>query len=186
MDPPDLLSPGAADASVRPARAGDAAAIAAVQARAWQRAYAGVMPAETLRQLTGEQLQPRWNEAVSRPPSSRHAVLVACSGSLVVGFAATAPSADPDAGPQDAELVALEIDPVHQRSGHASRLLSAVASTARDAGFEALRAWCPRDDRPRRQFLESAGLRPDGAHRGMRGDGEQQVAEERLAAALAS
>lgn len=186
VPPPDLLTPGAADASVRPARSADAAAIAAVQERAWRLAYAGLMPDERLRRLTAEQLRPRWTDAVTRPPSARHGVLVACSGSVVVGFAATAPCADPDAGPADAELIALEVDPAHQRSGHASRLLSAAASTVREAGFATLRVWCPVDDQPRRAFLMSAGLRPDGAHRGMRGDGGRQVAEERLAAALPS
>jgi len=97
-----------------------------------------------------------------------------------------APCADPDTGPVDAELVALEVDPAHQRSGHASRLLSAVASTLRERGFGALRVWCPVDDQPRRAFLMSAGLRPDGAYRQLRTDGGKQIAEERLTAALPS
>ena len=41
----DVLAPATADASVRPARPADAAAIGAVQARAWRAAYADVQNA---------------------------------------------------------------------------------------------------------------------------------------------
>ena len=184
VEPSDLLTPGAADASVRPAVAADAGAVAAVQARAWRRAYAAVMPAEAAGRLTADLLLERWTAAVTHPPSDHHHVLVASAGTLVVGFAAVAPSGDPDAGPADAELVALEVDPSQQRHGHASRLLSAVVSTIAPDGFEVLRIWCLTQDEPRRRFLTSAGLRPDGAGRQMRGDGGRRIREERWSAAL--
>jgi ribosomal protein S18 acetylase RimI-like enzyme len=184
---PDVLTPGSADASVRAARAADVSAIAAVQARAWRRAYPGVMPARALQELSAEQLEPHWLLAVTQPPTPRHGVLVACSGHLVVGFAAMGPCADPGMSGTDAELIALEVDPAHQRSGHGSRLLSAVADLLRgDGGFAALRAWCPTADQGRLAFLTSAGLRPDGGRRTLRGDDGVQVDEERLAAALPS
>jgi GNAT superfamily N-acetyltransferase len=179
----DVLAPGAADASVRPARAADADAIGAVQARCWRRAYTGVAPQSVLDQVTGARLAPRWYAAVTDPPSARHAVLVACAGATVVGLAAVAPSGDRDADGADAELVALEVDPAHQRTGHGSRLLAATVDTVRDLGFTVLRVWCPAADEPRRAFLLSAGLRPDGARRQLRGDGDD-VTEERLSAAL--
>lgn len=182
----DVLRPQAADASVRPARGGDADAMGAVQARCWRFAYGGVMPTEALAALTADRLAPSWHAAVTRPPSARHAVLVACAGPTVVGFAALAPSADGDATGGDGELVALEVDPVHQRNGHASRLLAASVDTLRDAGFDTLRVWCPAPDTARRELLVSAGLRPDGARRSLRGAGDTEVTEERLSAALPS
>lgn len=186
-----LGAPGGT-ASVRPARAGDAAAMGAVQARSWRLAYAGVLPTALLRDLTGETLATPWHAAVTQPPTSRHAVLVACAGITVVGLAALGPSTDSDADPVgDAELVALEVDPTHQRAGHGSRLLAAVADSARERGFVTLRAWVPATDAPRRAFLESAGMRGDGARRRLRaaGAGEglgggDEVVQERLAAAL--
>jgi len=183
---PDVLTPGSADASVRPARAADVSAVAAVQVRAWRRAYPGVMPAHTLDQLRPELLEPHWLRAVTQPPTPQHGVLVACSGSVVVGFAAMGPCADPGMSGTDAELIALEVDPSHQRTGHGSRLLSAVADTLRGDGFGALRVWCPVADQGRLAFLTSAGLRPDGGRRSLRGDDGAQVDEERLAAALPS
>ncbi|MGN6325941.1 MAG: hypothetical protein ACTHM3_08285, partial [Pseudolysinimonas sp.] len=67
----DLLRPSAADAAVRPARSGDAAAIGSVQARAWGRAFGAVVGA-----LDPQVLAEAWADAVSAPPSPLHAVLV--------------------------------------------------------------------------------------------------------------
>jgi GNAT superfamily N-acetyltransferase len=182
----DVLTPGAADASVRPAQAADADAMGAVQARSWRQAYADVAPREVLDRLDGAALAPHWRTAVTEPPTHRHTVLVACSGSAVVGFAAAAPSPDRDAVPEDAELVALEVDPAHQRAGHASRLLAASVDTLRERGFTALRVWCPAPDEARHSFLMSAGLRPDGARRDLRAEGGATTTEVRLSAALGS
>jgi len=160
-----VLAPGAADATVRVARPGDTPAMGAVQLRSWRRSYAGLLPEAALAGLSTGQLAAGWDRAVSAPPTARHAVLVACAGPIVVGLGAVGPSGDGDAAPTDAELVALEVDPAHQRLGHGSRLLAAVADTAREHGFTALRAWVPASDDARRAFLESAGMRPDGGRR---------------------
>ena len=196
METGDLLTPGAADASVRPAQVSDVRAMAAVQVRSWRRSYAGLLPDHLLDSLSGEQMATGWQAAVIEPPSARHAVLVACAGPAVVGLAALAPSGDVDAGDGDAELVALEVDPMHQRVGHGSRLLAAVVDTARERAFSTLRVWVPAGDAARRDFLTSAGLRPDGARRRLRPDGPDsptgepagpdatEVVEERMAAAL--
>jgi GNAT superfamily N-acetyltransferase len=185
----DLLAPGAAQASVRPARAADADAIGAVQVRCWRQEYAGVLPARVLDRLREAEFATTWRAAVGAPPSPRHAVLVACAGAAVVGFAALAPSTDADATLADAELVALEVDPAQQRGGHGSRLLAAVADAARERGFTALRAWVRHGDEPRRAFLTAAGPRPDGARRRLRpagtaACGEVELVEERLVAGL--
>jgi GNAT superfamily N-acetyltransferase len=170
-----------ATTSVRPARAGDVPAVAAVHARAWRSAYTGLLDPETLAALTPEALAEAWRAAVTRPPSPRHAVLVAVSDDLVVGFAAVAPSEDGDAGERDGELVALAVDPAHQRAGHGSRLLSAATDHLRESGFTGVTSWTPAADEPRRAFLASAGLRPDGATRSYAG---RELAEVRYAAEL--
>jgi ribosomal protein S18 acetylase RimI-like enzyme len=181
----DVLGRRAADASVRPASVADTAAIGAVQARCWRAAYTGLAPHEALDRLDAAALADRWRAAVTAPPSPRHAVLVACTGSTVVGFAALAPSTDADAADTDAELVALEVDPLHQRAGHGSRLLAASVDTLRESRFSDLRVWCPDPDEARHAFLVSAGLRADGASRELSGDGAS-VTERRLSAALGS
>lgn len=184
MQTGDVLGPATADASVRPARPADAAAIGAVQARAWRAAYADVLDADALASLTDDAVAARWHDAVSAPPSDRHAVLVACAGTTVVGFAAVAPAADPDAGPRDGDLVVLAVDPAHRGHGHGSRLLAASADTLRGTGSASLRTWVPDDDAPLAAFLASAGAAPDGARRTLaRGDG-REVGVSRFAAAL--
>jgi len=110
------------DASVRPAVPADANAVAAIMARSYRSDYADALPASMLAELTPEVLVPGWSGAIGSPPSAGHRVLVACSGATVVGYAAVGPSPDEDAGAQDGELLALEVDPMNRRAGHASRL----------------------------------------------------------------
>ncbi|MFN0283865.1 MAG: N-acetyltransferase family protein [Kineosporiaceae bacterium] len=184
MDSADVLRPSVADASVRPAHAGDATAIGAVQARAWRAAYAGILEPSALERLTADALAEPWHDAVCRPPTGRHAVLVACAGSTVVGFAAVAPSTDPDAGEHDGALVVLAVDPAHRGAGHGSRLLSASADTLRSGGARTVRAWVPDDDEPLRAFLASAGAVPDGARRTYAAQDGREVVETRLSATL--
>jgi GNAT superfamily N-acetyltransferase len=144
----------------------DADAIGAVQARAWRTAYAALLPAAVLAELDPAMLSERWAQAVRRPPSARHRVLVALDRASVVGFAAVAPSEDPDADPvRDAELTVLVVDPQHLGAGHGSRLLAAVADTCRADRFGRLSTWLLAGDDGLRRFLESTGWAPDGAHR---------------------
>ncbi len=178
METGDVLGPSSADASVRPAVPADAEAMGACQARSWRLAYADLLPDEALAALTGPGLAPFWQAAISAPPSPRHRVLVACSGSTVVGFAALAPSGDGDADARHGELAALVVDPMHQRAGHGSRLLAAAADTLRQNAFDAVRVWIPEPDTALAAFLVSAGLAPDGARR------THDLTELRLSAAL--
>jgi GNAT superfamily N-acetyltransferase len=170
---------------VRPARAGDPASISAVQARAWRTAYGNLLPEASLAALTPERLLPAWQRAVTEPPSARHAVLVAVADDIVVGFAAVGPSTDRDGAETDGQLGVLAVDPLHQRDGHGSRLLTAVVDHLRNQGFTALTAWIPEGDLARTAFLISAGMLPDGARRSFEGAGQSSVAEIRLSANLA-
>lgn len=185
METTDVLSPQAADASVRPATAADLAAIGAVHARAWRAAYGDLLGPQVLAALLPEEFAEAWTGAVTRPPSSRHRVLVACSGPTVVGFCASAPDdgttpSGAAGGPSspDAEIVALLVDPLHQRRGHASRLLAATVERCRDDGVDAVRAWSPADDGPRREFLASAGFGPDGTARELALPGDQGPSDD--------
>ncbi len=181
--PGDVLRGAGADAAVRPAVPADAPAVGAVQARAWRAQYAELAP--TLAELTPEGLAAAWRDAIAGPPSPRHAVLVATSGSAVVGFVAVAPADDAGADAADGEIVALVVDPAHQRAGHGSRLLSAAAATLRESGALRVSAWIPARDEPRRDFLASAGLVLDGARRTLQGPSGERVQEVRLSATLA-
>jgi len=185
MAPPGsspTTSPGA-DVSVRVAWADDAAAIAGVQVRAWQREYAGLLPTDLLDVLDPLAFAQAWQASLSRPTDARNRVLVALERNAVRGFAVTGPAADPDADPvSDGALVELTVDPQHTRLGHGSRLVQACAETLRADRFVRALTWLNATDDVRRGFLTEAGWAPDGAHRelDLRGDGGVRVRQVRL------
>jgi GNAT superfamily N-acetyltransferase len=147
-------------------------------------AYGGVLPERTVTGLTPEALLPAWQQAISNPGGPAHATFVATYADLVVGFADAGPSPDPDAGPADGLLAVLAVDLAHQRAGHGSRLLAAVADHLREHGMATLSAWVPEFDLARGALLRAAGLQPDGAQRRYRGAGDAEVVELRLTARL--
>ncbi|GAA4738193.1 hypothetical protein GCM10023328_18730 [Modestobacter marinus] len=149
---------GRADVSVRPAAAADAEAIAHVQLVTWRTAYRALLPAEVLDDWDDDAAAASWRAAVTTPPTSGHGVLVALDSGAVVGFAAYAPTDDPDA----ADLATLLVEPRWGRRGHGSRLLAAVADLAAERGIRSLQTWVPEDDAVTARFLDSAGWAPDG------------------------
>lgn len=174
----------AANVLVRPARSGDPALIGSIQARAWGMAYGNLLPPEALAALTPKELTPVWREAVLRPPSAKHGVFVAVTDDLVIGFAAVGPSTDKDASATVGSLGVLAVDPLHQRAGHGSRLLSAVVDHARNHGLTALTVWVPEADLARAQFFASAGMVADGARRSFIGAEGATVYEARYGAEI--
>jgi GNAT superfamily N-acetyltransferase len=165
------VSPEGAGGFVRPARAGDADGLVSVQVASWRCGYAGIVPAEVLGELTGEEAQgvwrDRWREAIANPPTSRHRVLVAVSDTPsreVVGFVSAGPATDADRWPgTDGELYELRVRPDLTGQGHGSRLLHAAADTLVEDGFHTVSIWALEADSALRRFLESSGWAPDGA-----------------------
>jgi ribosomal protein S18 acetylase RimI-like enzyme len=178
----DVLRPPAADAAVRPARRADAEAVAAVQSRAWRRAFGALLAPDA---MDAAGLAEVWASAIGAPPSPRHTVLVATAGGTVVGFVAVAPAGDPDLGAEVGEIVVLAVDPAHQRAGHGSRLLAAATDTLREAGFTGAVVWLPLPDAVMQNFFTSAGMVVDGARRTLGAPDGSTVTQARLSAALA-
>ena len=110
------------------------------------------LPASVTAMIAAPVIAAGWEQAVTRPPSPAHHVLVATQDGQVVGLTALAPARpagpdgaaetlgtddrDPRAGAVDAipsavEIVALGVEAPHQRQGHGSRLLAAAADHAR-------------------------------------------------------
>lgn len=173
----------------RLARTSDVDDIAAVQVRAWRQSYAGLIPEGMLDELDPMQLASAWAHGILNPPTVRHRLLVALEGESgtdeVIGYAAIGPSADPDyAGDTETgELLALAIDPAHQRMGHGSRLMAAAIDYLRADGSIEATTWVSVGDAARRAFLLAAGWGPDSAYRDLEVDGEP-VREVRLVTRL--
>jgi GNAT superfamily N-acetyltransferase len=166
-----------ADVSVRPARPTDARLIADLQLAIWRTDYAELLPRGALEALSAIEAAEQWAAAAAQPPTRAHAVLVALEGNEVVGFAATAPSPDPDLDEGTAgELLILLVTADHRGSGHGSRLMEAAVSGLRDAGRRRATAWLLEGDVVLRQFLEGAGWALDSAVRELdAGDPIKQV-----------
>jgi GNAT superfamily N-acetyltransferase len=157
-----------------------------VQAAAWRASYADLLPTDVVAALEPEALGETWREALVRPQSGSHRVLVALSGGELVGFVAIGPAGGGQ--PVVGEVVALVVTPGAQRAGHGSRLLNAAADRLREVGFEQVVVWALDVDRVRVDFLTGAGFQPDGATRTFaagEGEGEGQLREVRLVASLA-
>ncbi len=171
-----------ADASVRLARATDAPAMAAVQARAWRSDFA-THPA-MLAGLDEVAMTSAWRAGVVDPPTAGHRVVVALDGAAVVGLLAWEPDDDPDAAAGGVRVAVLAVDPPARSAGHGSRLLAAWADLSREGGSVAGSTWVPTGDEGQRRFLEAAGWAPDGAFRELDlGDGTT-LAVARLVTAL--
>ena len=173
--------------SCRVAWADDAAAIAAVQVRAWRESYRELLPAEVLASMDAEQLAESWRRSLAAPPDARNRVLVALERNLVTGFALTGPAADPDLDVVAVgELADLTVDPHRRGQGHGSRLMQASADTLRADRFDRAVTWLASTDDAQRRFWIDAGWQPDGAHRtlDLTGDGTTLVKQVRLHTAL--
>ena len=159
--------PGRAEVSVRPARGGDAAAIARVQLVTWRTAFRALLPASVLDDWDEPAAVEAWRTAATSPPTPGHGLLVALDGAVVAGFAAYGPAEitpgqDPEPGRPTNELTALLVEPRWGRRGHGSRLLAAVADLSAAAGVLRLQMWVPADDAVTAAFLSGAGWAADG------------------------
>ncbi len=152
--------------SVRLALPAEAAAIAALQRRAWAERLPPAALDELADELDLDAMTVSWHQAIVRPPEARYRVLVAVDDGGVRGFASTVPSADPDADPAvDGAVDEFAIDPTARRRGHGGRLVNACVDTLRADGFARARWWVDSTDDVLRTFLTAAGWAPDGAHR---------------------
>jgi GNAT superfamily N-acetyltransferase len=159
--------PGRADVSVRPARGGDAAAIARVQLVTWRTAFRALLPASVLDDWDEPAAVEAWRTAATSPPTPGHGLLVALDGAVVTGFAAYGPAEmsagqESEPGRPTNELTALLVEPRWGRRGHGSRLLAAVADLSAAAGVLRLQMWVPADDAVTAAFLSGAGWAADG------------------------
>lgn len=174
-----------ADAAVRTARPSDAPAVGLVQAFVWQDAYADVLDAAVLEQLTGPAFGNAWRRSLESPPTPRHRLLVATAGPQVVGYVSVGPAGD-EPGLEEGTTGMIYDGGVHpqgRQAGHGSRLLNAAIDTLRAGGssgaeLTAVAVWVLADAEGTRAFLRSAGFEPDGSWRDRAVDEAGRTARE--------
>ena len=154
-------------ATVRRAVDTDVDALVRIQSDTWRAAYADLVPAEALAQLSSPAAREAWRAAVGA--GGGHHVFVAEEGEWTVGFCAAAYYGGED-GAAIAEVSTLVVEPRWGRRGHGGRLLAAAAAALRDHGAATGWAWVPEADAVSRAFYGHAGwtARRRGARPGHR------------------
>ena len=182
---------------VRPARPEDTAEIARIQVATWRVAYRRLLPSHVLAELDELTIAGDWLDALLRPPSDQHRVLVAIEqttapeSSHVVGFVAFGPADEDHMVPGEAAshrvtaITELLVEPRWGRRGHGSRLLAAAVAHWREDGATTALAWAFDQDPATRRFLTSAGWAPDGNTRALDVD-DLLVPQSRFATDLLS
>lgn len=148
--------------SVRLALPAEAVDVARLQRKAWA---ANPVLASALTEVTADETVRAWHEAIVRPPLAHCRVLVAQASGIIVGFAVTGPSNDPDAAATDGVIAEFVVDEPSLADGHSSRLINAAVDTLRADGYEVATMWLPSEADSMRQFLVECGWATDGAHR---------------------
>lgn len=149
---------------VRRAAPDDAAAIAGIHVRSWQKAYRGLIPDEVLDGLSVPERADMWRAAASEDPG-HGALFVAERDGGLVGFCAVAePSRDEDQVEEVAEIGALYVDPPAWRSGAGKALMEATLAHVQNR-WPAVTLWVLEGNRPALEFYAAFGFADDGGRK---------------------
>ena len=131
----------------------DAAAIARLEVRAWQRAYADWADPEQL--ATPDQRRARWATHLGEGGRT----LVFEVGGTVAAFAAAGPGRDDDLDADVGELMALHVDPTAQGAGVGGSLLTEAVDLLRRDGYAEAVLWVLAENEYVRRGCERRGWR---------------------------
>jgi len=146
---------------IRAATPVDAGAIATVQVRAWQRAYADFLPEAVM--LDAVVARERWQANLAEGVAERRATLVYELDGRIAGYASVGPSRGEDIGPGVGELMAVYVDPVAQGAGIGRALMDAAEARLREKGYDEAVLWVFAANGMARDFYARRGwvLEPD-------------------------
>lgn len=163
-----------ADVSVRPAIPSDSFSMASIQVKSWRQTLVETLGSETIDALDHTAISEQWAAAIAAPPGQGFGVFTALSAQNIVGFCAISPQV----------IVAFEVDPLFQREGHGSRLLSASVDQLKRDGAQEINTWIPQDAFAKQAFFESAGFGKSGRVRHLAVAEGRELVEERWSALL--
>ncbi len=142
--------------SLRPARPGDAAAIAKVHVETWRAAYAGIVPDTYLVSLTESKQALKWNNMIRRaaaPEAVLAAELADVPGGRIVGFGSCGSARGQS---ESGEIFTLYVAPDWQGQGIGRLLLEALFAQLHEAGLSEAMLWVLSGN-PSRFFYEALG-----------------------------
>jgi len=148
--------------TLRPARPGDAAAIAKVHVETWRAAYAGIVPDAYLVSMTESKQALQWNHMIRRA-TAPEAVLTAESadvpGGRIVGFGSCGRArGQGTASPESGEIFTLYVTPDWQGRGIGRLLVEGLFVQMQGSGLSEAVLWVLSDN-PARFFYEGLGGR---------------------------
>lgn len=147
---------------VRPARVGDADAMARVFVDSFRAGHRGQVPENVLQSRTYESSAAAWRRDLTAPSPGEY-IWVASSGGEVVGLAMVGPAhpwADDDTARNEvptAECWALYVDPSRQREGIGRLLIGDFSRHLAGQGIRRLLVGVLTANAPARAFYESLG-----------------------------
>lgn len=139
---------------VRPARAADAAAVAATHDEAWRGAYQGIIPGAELEKLINRRGPLWWDSAIRK--GSRVSVL--CFGDKIAGYANYGRNRARSLH-FDGEIYELYLRPEFQGLGFGRRLFTAARRDLAQSGLKSIVIWALSDNEPAVGFYRSLGGR---------------------------
>jgi ribosomal protein S18 acetylase RimI-like enzyme len=143
---------------IRPARLGDAAAIAAVHVESWRTAYPGMVPQRVLDGLSVERRTVFWTALLADPGEARTWVAERDGG--IVAFAGTTIIKEPD-GPRPV-LETIYVLAEARGEGIGRRLMETATADLTERGFRSVTLWVLAANDRARRFYERHGWRSDG------------------------
>jgi ribosomal protein S18 acetylase RimI-like enzyme len=150
--------------TIRRATPSDAQAIAELHVRAWQWAYAGLLPDDLLQGLADtldRRIEARRTDLANEPPEQRTWIVEQAGNP--VGFAITGPTRDEDAVPKTGEVGAIYLRPDVVGRGIGRALFAHAVEDLRQRGYAQATLWVLDTNVRGRGFYEAAGWTADGA-----------------------
>ncbi len=125
---------------IRPAQPEDAPAIAHVHVESWRTTYKGLMPDETLANLSAERRETFWRDVISNHDSNNFVYVAETDAGQVVGFASGGPERE-NHPVYKGELYAIYLLQTSQGQGMGRALATQVAKKLVENGFSNMLVW---------------------------------------------
>lgn len=152
-----------AEVTIRPAVLSDAPGIAAVHVKAWQHAYAGIVPADHLAALDVDVYTDRWDSTLTNARADNLIAIVAVTADGVVGFIVGGPTRDDDARMTDREVYSMYLEPSAWGHGVARELMRTFLDEV--PATVGVTLWVLADNERARHFYRRHGFQLDSAER---------------------
>ena len=145
---------------VREAELADVAAMSDAAVAAWREGFRGIVPEHVDPERSWSTA--RIEERLRADEDDGREMLVAEVDGRVCGLVLLGACQDPDARPDDGEVIALYVHPVHWRSGVGRALVDAATERLAAAGHRQATVWTLAESPRNLAFYESLGFRRDG------------------------